>query len=646
MKKNRIFSMFCAAAMLFTTVFLHPQSGTLKAAAADDEVYTFGDFEYAESYGSLCITAYTGTSKSVSIPNTIYGQKVTSIAPDVFYENTEIESVTIPANLEYIPDGAFYGCTSLRQFISYNNKYQFSNGFLYYVRPDYDTQISTTVSNYNITKCLDKNSSNYNSKLDGAIDSYQVDLEVHKSVICYTKDSLYVTVPEGVDDIAPYAFAGHDKMTHIVLPAGIKRIGELAFWGCSDLRGMSMTENNGDISEFNIPYGTVLIEKAAFVGCYSIRNVNFPNTVEAIGEYAFANGMDLKSVYIPPSVKIIGEYAFGATVNVFGRGRMNCLVHCETVVLISDKKTDADGHPCTAYAYALTNRENFSDKEVYNGALTDGDGYPVVTVENYFGTEQHTISEPAVTHDPDNDFDHTYIYTACVPVTCTTPGAIAGICVCGHTYYQEFPALGHLFTEEVTVPPTCTETGYTGMKCIRCEEVYESSSGLINPLTPNLKDKELIPALGHSYGTPVYSWSDDHTSCAATAYCEHDDSHVITEEGTVTSKKDGNATVYTAVFTNKFFTTQTDKVTGTAVEPVTDPTAEPPTEPDVTPATGDVNGDGDFGVTDIVQIQKWLLGVSGSKLEDWHAADFNKDGVLDVFDLALMKRALLKSRNG
>lgn len=57
--------------MLFTTVFLHPQSGTLKAAAADDEVYTFGDFEYAESYGSLCITAYTGTSKSVSIPNTI-----------------------------------------------------------------------------------------------------------------------------------------------------------------------------------------------------------------------------------------------------------------------------------------------------------------------------------------------------------------------------------------------------------------------------------------------------------------------------------------------------------------------------------------------------------------------------------------------
>ena len=621
MKMKRLFSMLCASVTAIV-VALSPLP-VLETSAA--ETKTYNGFEYTEYGWGITLTAYVGDSKNVTIPNTIEGKKVTSFSYDTFSGNEEIESITIPANIESIPDGAFYGCTSLKQFISHNSKYTFSNGFLFYNHTDYDSHLTTVVSNSNIISNTDQNSSNYNAKIDGAVTEYQVDYEVHKSVICCTKNSQYITVPEGVDDIAPYAFAGHDKMTHIILPAGIKRIGELAFWDCTELRGMSMTESGGDVSEFNIPYGTVAIEKAAFVGCYSIRNVNFPNTLEVIAEYAFANGMNLKSVYIPPSVKIIGEYAFGATVNVFGRNRMNCMVHCETVVLVSDSETDEDGNPSAAYAYALTNRENFSETESYNGGETDEDGNTVVTVQNYFGTEHHTIYEPPVTHDPDNDFDHTYILTACVPVTCTTPGAIAGICICGHTYYQEFPALGHAFTEQVTVPPTCTEDGYTGTKCIRCEEVYESG-GLISPVI-TIPDKEIIPALGHSYGTPVYVWSEDHSICTATSFCEHDDSHVITENGIVTSKKDGDTTVYTAAFTNKRFTTQTVKVKdGTVVQE---------------PASGDSNGDGEFNISDVVILQKWLLAVPDTQFADWRAANFYPDDRLDVFDLCLMKRALI-----
>lgn len=624
MKKKRLLSMLCAGMMLFASVLPQLPYDDMNVSAAYDDVYTYGDFEYKDMYGSIYITAYTGTNKFVTIPNTINGKKVTYFYADVFAGNEDIESITIPANIDVIPDGAFYGCTSLKQFTSHNSKYSFSNGFLYYIRPDYDKHISTTVSNSKISSNTDKNSSNYNEKVDGALTSYQVELEVKKSVIYYTKDLQYVTVPEGVDDIAPYAFAGRAKMTHIILPAGIKRIGERAFWGCSELRGMSMTNNGGEYSEFNIPYETVVIEKAAFVGCYSIRNVNFPNTLEAIGQYAFASGMNLKSVYIPPSVKIIGDYAFGATAGIYGNS-MNCQVHCETIVLVSDSETDEDGVPCAALAYALTNRENFSETESYNGGETDEDGNTVVTVQNYFGTESYTITEPPVTHDPNNDFDHTYILTACVPVTCTSPGAIAGICICGHTYYQEFPALGHSFTEEVTVDPTCTEDGYTGMKCIRCDEVYESG-GMITPVI-TIPDKEIIPALGHSYGTPIYEWSEDHSTCTATSFCEHDDSHVITENGTVTSKKDGDTTVYTAAFTNKRFTTQTVKVKdGTVVQE---------------PASGDSNGDGEFNISDVVILQKWLLAVPDTQFADWRAANFYPDDRLDVFDLCLMKRALI-----
>lgn len=56
---------------------------------------------------------------------------------------------------------------------------------------------------------------------------------------------------------------------------------------------------------------------------------------------------------------------------------------------------------------------------------------------------------------------------------------------------------------------------------------------------------------------------------------------------------------------------------------------------------GDVNADGTFAVADVVLLQKWLLAVPDTYLDNWQAADFCKDGKLDVFDLTLMKRALL-----
>lgn len=57
---------------------------------------------------------------------------------------------------------------------------------------------------------------------------------------------------------------------------------------------------------------------------------------------------------------------------------------------------------------------------------------------------------------------------------------------------------------------------------------------------------------------------------------------------------------------------------------------------------GDVNGDGSFGVSDVVLLQKWLLAVPDTNLGNWKAADFCKDNKLNAFDLCLMKRALIE----
>ena len=53
---------------------------------------------------------------------------------------------------------------------------------------------------------------------------------------------------------------------------------------------------------------------------------------------------------------------------------------------------------------------------------------------------------------------------------------------------------------------------------------------------------------------------------------------------------------------------------------------------------GDVNADGEFSVADLVMMEKWLLG--SRDITDWQAGDLLEDGVIDAFDLALMRKLI------
>lgn len=56
---------------------------------------------------------------------------------------------------------------------------------------------------------------------------------------------------------------------------------------------------------------------------------------------------------------------------------------------------------------------------------------------------------------------------------------------------------------------------------------------------------------------------------------------------------------------------------------------------------GDCNNDGIFSVADIVLLQKWLLATPGVILPNWKAADLCEDGILNVFDLIMIKREFI-----
>lgn len=106
---------------------------------------------------------------------------------------------------------------------------------------------------------------------------------------------------------------------------------------------------------------------------------------------------------------------------------------------------------------------------------------------------------------------------------------------------------------------------------------------------------------------------------------------------TTTTTKATTTTTKATVTTTKATTTTSASATTAATTTVI--TEKPPVN------TGDVNADGKVNLADVVLLQKWLLGVPETKLADWQAGDLYTDGVLNGFDLCLLRHTVTSSGN-
>ena len=113
--------------------------------------------------------------------------------------------------------------------------------------------------------------------------------------------------------------------------------------------------------------------------------------------------------------------------------------------------------------------------------------------------------------------------------------------------YEKAAEHVHSFDEgKVTTEPTCTEKGVKTFTC-SCGETKT----------------EEIPALGHDWNEPTFTWKDDNSECTALRTCKRDASHTesetvkpaetVTKEATCTEK--GEKTLK-ATFTNEAFAEQ------------------------------------------------------------------------------------------
>lgn len=55
---------------------------------------------------------------------------------------------------------------------------------------------------------------------------------------------------------------------------------------------------------------------------------------------------------------------------------------------------------------------------------------------------------------------------------------------------------------------------------------------------------------------------------------------------------------------------------------------------------GDVNDDNEFGIADLVTLQKWLIGSPDNVINDLTKADLCKDKNIDSYDLIILRKKL------
>ena len=131
----------------------------------------------------------------------------------------------------------------------------------------------------------------------------------------------------------------------------------------------------------------------------------------------------------------------------------------------------------------------------------------------------------------------------------------------------------------------------------------------------------MIPALGHDYGYPVYTWSRDYAKVTAKCICNHDDAHMITETVETTCTETELGTVYTANFTDPHFVMQMLVLDNTAA----------------VITAGDVNSDGTVDMLDAMLLARYVNAWEGIVL-DLHAADLDLDGTVDGRDAMILAR--------
>ncbi len=245
-----------------------------------------------------------------SLANVTFGDSVKVIEQNAFNGCEALKSITLPKNLESLNPSAFRKCTALTAINAPEGSadYSSSDGVLF--NADKSALVlypaGKTSTSYKIPNSV-KTIKTYAFYQASMLTSVTIPSTVETfETYAFSESGLKtLDIPEGITSIgdpnaAAYTFSSCKSLTTVTIPGTVKALAGCAFYGCSQLQTVNLSEGTENLSDLG----------KTFYNCSALVNINIPSTVNEMGSSTFYGCSSLKSIKIPEGVTTLGYQLF------------------------------------------------------------------------------------------------------------------------------------------------------------------------------------------------------------------------------------------------------------------------------------------------------------------------------------------------
>lgn len=259
------------------------------------------------------------------------------------FSNSPVKEANLPSTLRDISSNAFLGYSSYCPFI---NDIQPENHIRYIGKVAYQC-VDRDLEEYTIKDGTVTLADNLFENWQGNATTFHIPASVEQIGNKAFAGTQIKTLPEmlGLKRIGGEAFYGCKNLKKLTIPETVEYIGGGAFYGCSNIWSLTYNAINAEcesfmepnaplekivigdkvrrlprgifsgkeFSEVTLPACLERIDESAFYGCKNLTTINLSDSIRYIGDNAFYGCSSLKNIHWPLRLTTIGSKAFRQT---------------------------------------------------------------------------------------------------------------------------------------------------------------------------------------------------------------------------------------------------------------------------------------------------------------------------------------------